>query len=187
MLVPFRILFGTISGRTDVRIHARRADQCGASSIGGSPTALATPYRTGCSCHLAIERPEGGLRYIDIWETEEDCDRFGEQRLHPVVHGLLSPKCSATSFPTEPARVPLPVVHVWGATVGSGQRSVSNARSGSVCRASVNYRMEQRAVTVRRGPGPSRAAAHRGPQRSTGSWKGERPLTVPLVPVRGTR
>ncbi len=44
----------------------------------------ATPR--GLLVHLAIERPEGGLRYIDIWETEEDCDLFGEQRLHPVVH-----------------------------------------------------------------------------------------------------
>ena len=35
----------------------------------------------GLLVHLAIEQPEGGLRYIDIWETEEDCDRFAELRL----------------------------------------------------------------------------------------------------------
>ena len=73
----------------------------------------------GLLVHLAIERPEGGLRYYDVWETEEDWDRFGEQRLHPVVHGLLA-EVFGDQLPPEPARVPLPVVHVWGAAVGSG-------------------------------------------------------------------
>ena len=43
----------------------------------------------GLLVHLAVERPEGGLRYVSIWESEEDCDRFGEERLHPVVHALF--------------------------------------------------------------------------------------------------
>ena len=43
----------------------------------------------GLITHIAIKRPEGGLRYIDVWESEEDCDRFGEERLHPVVHPLI--------------------------------------------------------------------------------------------------
>src|SRR6478609_6113867 len=43
----------------------------------------------GLIIHLAIERPEGGLRYVDVWESEEHCERFTEDRLHPVVHGLL--------------------------------------------------------------------------------------------------
>ena len=42
----------------------------------------------GLITHLAIERPEGGLRYIDLWESEDDCNRFVEERLHPVVHEL---------------------------------------------------------------------------------------------------
>lgn len=37
----------------------------------------------GLIVHLAVERPEGGLRYFDVWETEEDWDRFAEERLHP--------------------------------------------------------------------------------------------------------
>jgi len=73
---------------------------------------------TGLLVHLAIERPEGGLRYIDIWETEEDCDRFGEERLHPVVHALLA-EVFGEQFPPEPARVPLPVVHIWGTAIDS--------------------------------------------------------------------
>ena len=30
----------------------------------------------GMISHVAIERPEGGLRYIDVWESEEDWDRM---------------------------------------------------------------------------------------------------------------
>ncbi len=66
----------------------------------------------GLIVHLAVERPEGGLRYFDVWESEEDCDRFAEERLHPVVHQLLSSRFGGES-PPEPARVPLPVIHVW--------------------------------------------------------------------------
>ncbi len=67
---------------------------------------------TGLIVHLAVERPEGGLRYFDVWESEEDWDRFAEERLHPVVHPLLS-ELFGDKFPPEPARSPLPVVHVW--------------------------------------------------------------------------
>lgn len=66
----------------------------------------------GLIAHLAVERPEGGLRYFDVWESEEDWDRFAEERLHPVVHPLLSGRFG-DEFPPEPERVPLSVIHVW--------------------------------------------------------------------------
>ncbi len=67
----------------------------------------------GLIVHFAVENPDGGLRYYDIWESEEACDRFGEDRLHPVVHALLA-EAFGSDLPDEPARVALPVVHVWG-------------------------------------------------------------------------
>jgi hypothetical protein len=67
----------------------------------------------GLIVHLAVERPEGGLRYLSVWESQEHCDRFGEERLHPVVHALLS-EVFGDQIPPEPERTPLPVVHVWG-------------------------------------------------------------------------
>jgi hypothetical protein len=73
----------------------------------------------GFIVHIAVERPEGGLRYIDVWESEEDWDRFAEERLHPVVHGLLA-EIFGDQLPAEPERVPLSVIHVWGPT---GSRS----------------------------------------------------------------
>ena len=66
----------------------------------------------GLITHLAIERPEGGLRYIDIWESEEDCERFTEERLHPVVHDLLS-EIFGDNLPPEPPRTPISIVHHW--------------------------------------------------------------------------
>ena len=66
----------------------------------------------GLIVHLAIERPEGGLRYVDVWETEEDHGRFVEERLHPVVHGLLS-EVFGDELPPEPPSETISVVHVW--------------------------------------------------------------------------
>jgi hypothetical protein len=66
----------------------------------------------GLITHIAVERPEGGLRYIDVWESEQDWDRFAEERLHPVVHRLLS-EIFGDELPPEPERTPLSVVHVW--------------------------------------------------------------------------
>lgn len=66
----------------------------------------------GLITHIAIERPEGGLRYIDVWESEEDWDRFAGERLHPVVHDLLS-EIFGDDLPPEPARTALSVIHVW--------------------------------------------------------------------------
>ena len=66
----------------------------------------------GLVVHLAIERAEGGLRYIDVWESRGDWDRFVEERLHPVVHGLLS-EVFGDDLPPEPEQVPLRVVHAW--------------------------------------------------------------------------
>ncbi|HEX2784570.1 MAG TPA: hypothetical protein VHN36_13375 [Ilumatobacteraceae bacterium] len=66
----------------------------------------------GLIVHLAIERPEGGLRYLDMWESEEDCNRFAEERLHPVVHELLS-EIFGDNLPDEPPRTPISVIHHW--------------------------------------------------------------------------
>ena len=66
----------------------------------------------GLIIHIAVERPEGGLRYIDVWESEDDCDRFAEERLHPVVHPLLG-EIFGDQLPPEPERLPLPVIHTW--------------------------------------------------------------------------
>jgi hypothetical protein len=67
----------------------------------------------GLVSHVAVERPEGGLRYIDVWESEAHWDRFAEERLHPVVHPLLK-EIFGETLPPEPERTPLAVIDHWG-------------------------------------------------------------------------
>lgn len=68
----------------------------------------------GLISHLAVELAGGGLRYIDVWESEADWDRFAEDRLHPVVHGLLR-EVFGGQTPPEPERVALTAIDHWGA------------------------------------------------------------------------
>jgi hypothetical protein len=68
----------------------------------------------GLIAHIAIERSEGGLRYIDVWESEKDWDTFAEERLHPVVHSLLG-EIFGDQLPSEPERIPMSVIHTWSA------------------------------------------------------------------------
>ena len=44
----------------------------------------------GSLLHLVMRRAEGGLRYIDVWESEESCARAFDERVHPAVHAVLS-------------------------------------------------------------------------------------------------
>ncbi len=74
---------------------------------------LGSDLPEGLITHLAIELAEGGLRYIDVWNSESDFERFADERLHPVVHPLLETMLG--ELPPEPERVPLSVIHVWSA------------------------------------------------------------------------
>jgi hypothetical protein len=94
----------TIAFQQDVPIDAR-AYQRIQDGLGSDPP-------PGLVVHIAIERPEGGLRYIDVWETQEQLDEFTENRLHPVVHPILD-AVFGDHPPAEPPRTPLSVVHVW--------------------------------------------------------------------------
>ena len=74
----------------------------------------------GLIIHLVMQGPEGGLRYLDVWESEEHCDRFTEERLHPVVHGLLR-EILGDALPPEPQRSDVLLLHVWGRGVPSSE------------------------------------------------------------------
>lgn len=43
----------------------------------------------GSLLHLCVRRPDGGLRYIDVWKSEEDCARAFDERIHPAVHAVF--------------------------------------------------------------------------------------------------
>lgn len=43
----------------------------------------------GSLLHLAVRRDDGGLRYVDVWESEEACGRAFEERIHPAVSSVF--------------------------------------------------------------------------------------------------
>ena len=64
----------------------------------------------GLVVHLAIEKPDGTLRYIDVWESEADCDAAFEQVIHPAVHPELV--ANNVVVTEEPPRTPINVIDV---------------------------------------------------------------------------
>lgn len=44
----------------------------------------------GLVVHLAMEREDGSIHYLDVWETEDLHDRAVEEVVHPAVHGVLT-------------------------------------------------------------------------------------------------
>ena len=62
---------------------------------------LGTAPPEGCVVH-AVVQIEGGLRYIDIWESREACDRFLEEHVHPILQAAF--KSAGATLPNEPDR-----------------------------------------------------------------------------------
>jgi hypothetical protein len=60
----------------------------------------------------AVARQPGGLRYIDIWESKEACDRFLDERVHPVLQAAFA--ASGADVPPEPPRDELDLVDIIG-------------------------------------------------------------------------
>ena len=54
-------------------LYARIVDELGPEPLEGS------------LLHLCVRRPEGGLRYVDVWESREACARAFDERIHPAV------------------------------------------------------------------------------------------------------
>ena len=67
----------------------------------------------GSLVHLCVRLPEGGLRYIDVWESEEACARAFDERIHPAVDRAFG----GARPPGEPVVHPLDVVDLRGAAV----------------------------------------------------------------------
>jgi hypothetical protein len=61
--------------------------------------------------HLCVRRPEGGLRYIDVWESGQACAKAFDDRIHPAVDAALGGNRHAG----EPEVAHLDVLHATGA------------------------------------------------------------------------
>jgi hypothetical protein len=47
--------------------------------------ALGDEPMDGLLLHLCVQLTGGGLRYIDVWDSEAQCTRAFEERIHPAV------------------------------------------------------------------------------------------------------
>jgi hypothetical protein len=83
----------------DVPITAEMYDEI---TAGMAPT-------PGAVVHLALQT-ETGLRYIDVWESEEACDKAFETVVHPAVRPVLQKH--GVNPPGEPPRTPITVLEV---------------------------------------------------------------------------
>jgi hypothetical protein len=68
---------------------------------------VGTAPADGCILHAVI-RIDGGLRYIDVWESREACDRFLEERVHPILQAAFS--AAGAALPGEPDRIEVELV-----------------------------------------------------------------------------
>ncbi len=68
----------------------------------------------GSLAHLCVRRPDGGLRYIDIWESKEACARAFDERIHPAVDAAFGGNRPGS----EPEVTHLEVLHATGTLLG---------------------------------------------------------------------
>ncbi len=76
--------------------------------------ALGDEPMAGCLVHLCVRNPAGGLRYIDVWESEEACARAFDERVHPAVDTVFG-----GHRPPEPRVEHLEVLDLRGSLVGA--------------------------------------------------------------------
>ena len=61
----------------------------------------------GSLAHLCVRQPDGALRYIDVWESEQACATAFDERVHPAVNSAFGGHRPAT----EPTVERLEVLH----------------------------------------------------------------------------
>ena len=70
----------------------------------------------GSLLHLCVRRPDGGLRYIDIWETEAACARAFDDRIHKAVDKAFGGQRPAGVHSVDHVEV----LHAVGSLLGAG-------------------------------------------------------------------
>jgi hypothetical protein len=64
----------------------------------------------GSLLHLCVREPDGRLRYIDVWESEQACAQAFEERIHPTVDAAFGGQRPSS----EPEVQRLDVLHASG-------------------------------------------------------------------------
>lgn len=64
----------------------------------------------GLVVHLAMQRDDGSIHYLDVWESKELHDRAMEEVVHPAVHPVLAGLDRQPAG--EPPKTPVHVIDV---------------------------------------------------------------------------
>ena len=65
----------------------------------------------GLVVHL-VAKSDGGLRHFNVWESNQDWERYRQERIGPAVGKVLA-AAGITERPPEPVEQQLEVVDVW--------------------------------------------------------------------------
>jgi hypothetical protein len=76
----------------------------------------------GLVVHITQVLDEGHLRYLDIWESQAACERFTQERLHPVVGPVLARHHVRPD--REPERRPVEIADVWVGPAGTARQEI---------------------------------------------------------------
>ena len=68
----------------------------------------------GSLLHLCVRRPDGGLRYVEVWESEAACARAFDERIHPAVDAAFGGDRPSV----EPTVERMEVLHATGSLLG---------------------------------------------------------------------
>ena len=69
----------------------------------------------GLLLHLCVQRPDGSLYYVDVWESESACAAAFDERIHPAVDRAFGGRRPAS----EPATTRMHVIDATGALLGA--------------------------------------------------------------------
>lgn len=67
----------------------------------------------GLVSHVVVRRDKG-LRYIDVWDTEADWERFRDERVVPAVQKMMS----SHGIPQPSSPLPVEIIEVIDTMVG---------------------------------------------------------------------
>jgi hypothetical protein len=59
-----------------------------------------------------VVQTDNGLRHIGVWESQEDWQRFNDDRVRPAVHAVLT-AAGFAEMPPDPPVEELKLVDVW--------------------------------------------------------------------------
>jgi hypothetical protein len=74
-------------------------------------SAIGDEQPKGLVAHLVVHAGSG-LRHIGVWDSQEDWQRFHDERVEPAVHAVLT-AAGFTQMPPDPPVQELRLVDVW--------------------------------------------------------------------------